>query len=1414
MATTINGGGGSGGAVGAGGAGGDPFFRQLDGASSIVRQYLQEDIAHPDLSEHLSATTPGHYRLVLNEINTPVERKRIITIPDAVIEASTSANSHAAQGLFPEIERAWISIDNNLFLWDYLDGGPDAIEYHRHSDYIIQAVGLVKARKDVLVDSIKHVLILSTTASVTLLGLGFETAKAASSAAASSSEASSSASAAPRKELKIYGLDMVVPTQGVTMVDFAGTDSGRLFCRGREDDCIYEISYQASESWFKQKCTLTNLTAPTYSNLVPSFLQSKTREHLTTITIDRERSVLYALYKKTDIEVWNIPADQTKPPHKIARASDICRQATNICPSTNMLPAFDFSIEWMGAIPPSESRTLHLVAVTSKGVRLYFSHSRSFYRTTSSNANYPPVDCLDLRAVRPPPQPNSVEDVEERNLHAQHFQPQQFGGQQPQQALTSDIPPQHPATGAVRTAYYSHGVFLAASTLSKDHDNGVDNILYVARSPARASRTGASSVVGGTSAVTGTGTAAGTGGVGSLPQNLGFASELAETATDLIHRATTTVISEAPQAVLPGVSTTDSNGIRLSTFGLQLMLGPRQFLVFGNSGLVILSERRPIDVLRGMLESNQAFEQTIVPFFNRYGYPQCCAMLLAIAARNRQVSQASSSELAAGVSSSFISDDAVSSAWRLFFEFGGAPSYLAGLRTSQALSESNVRLSNRFEGLALYVARLLRPFWASPVTKKAPVAGGDPNRQDVAVNASVLVHAQSDLASLQQFLTANSQFFVLSTSHHQQTTGGGGGAVVSAMSQESEAYAWKVEHDRVESIRALISRTLEALSFVLLLIDYQFPTVVALLKPPVQTQLSQITFADLITSVGGRDLARALVEAVIDRQISSQVSIDSIADVLQQRCGSFCSAADVQLYKALELVRGAKEGAGGEGEKEELLKDGMKLLVRAAPHLPFEKLEAICADFRKLKYAKGAIELPLTCAAAWDPSDLANSIPPNASGAFLQNHPALPILEKRNACYSLVLEMLQDVDEALNQAEQLPESNTNRINELRKADELHRQAYDLALAQNDQLFHWRLYDWLLERGMTEQLLEVHSAYIEKYLNQEPSTVQKLHLLWQLYRRDGAYISAAHVLCALARLTDTEEINLAQRIEFYSIALALARSVREPQAAFTDAIESELDVARVQLEVLQNLQQRNAEEELLRDLDENLFNLTELYVNFANAFDLHEVKIMIFHVSGHRDAALVRATWQQIVNTAHDDPNFKDPQRFQSVSIKVSDIGKRFMPSEAACPISVLLEILETYAYEERDRQDIPVGWAPTTLHLAGANPVDIFDNLDALLSSRTEPWDTKQARVFLLSEVSTYLNFWLQDTLTNTRSGTGIAFDFPANRIDDAISAYLTATSALSSAVAKGEVDLSIERSLGTISTALKEVQDEIRLKF
>jgi len=80
-----------------------------------------------------------------------------------------------------------------------------------------------------------------------------------------------------------------------------------------------------------------------------------------------------------------------------------------------------------------------------------------------------------------------------------------------------------------------------------------------------------------------------------------------------------------------------------------------------------------------------------------------------------------------------------------------------------------------------------------------------------------------------------------------------------------------------------------------------------------------MTVEELITGQNGVATSRALVNVIIDQQIGQQIAVsnkapldlsnpaslihqvDTISDILQTRCGSFCSTDDVMLYKVRML---------------------------------------------------------------------------------------------------------------------------------------------------------------------------------------------------------------------------------------------------------------------------------------------------------------------------------------------------------------------------------------------------------------------------------------------------------------------------------------------------------------------------------
>jgi hypothetical protein len=127
----------------------------------------------------------------------------------------------------------------------------------------------------------------------------------------------------------------------------------------------------------------------------------------------------------------------------------------------------------------------------------------------------------------------------------------------------------------------------------------------------------------------------------------------------------------------------------------------------------------------------------------------------------------------------------------------------------------------------------------------------------------VYITAQKNLFALKELLDTNPQLF-------HSTPGDQAGARGATTSEQE---AWKAEQSSVSQMLSLLTRTIEAISFALLLIDHRWGELIAQCDPSVQKSLSEMSFEDLVTSQNGVTVSRALVNVVIDQQIGQQISV-------------------------------------------------------------------------------------------------------------------------------------------------------------------------------------------------------------------------------------------------------------------------------------------------------------------------------------------------------------------------------------------------------------------------------------------------------------------------------------------------------------------------------------------------------------
>lgn len=85
------------------------------------------------------------------------------------------------------------------------------------------------------------------------------------------------------------------------------------------------------------------------------------------------------------------------------------------------------------------------------------------------------------------------------------------------------------------------------------------------------------------------------------------------------------------------------------------------------------------------------------------------------------------------------------------------------------------------------------------------------------------------------------------------------------------------------------------------------------------------------------------------------------------------------------------------------------------------------------------------------------------------NDPRSEFFQRRLSCYDLVLDSLTVFEEKSTQTKQSAITGVAAIDD---PETVRSHAYELAFASEDQMFHSNMYDWLIDRGLADELLEV------------------------------------------------------------------------------------------------------------------------------------------------------------------------------------------------------------------------------------------------------------------------------------------------------------------------------------------------------
>ncbi|KAJ1951443.1 hypothetical protein FBU59_000157 [Linderina macrospora] len=1264
-------------------------------AAERVTERINVDSNFPTITDLLQTTSSGEYSMPIPPEWQVVTKQRSITLPDALFEQYDLLQCRCFMGIFPEIQRAWVTVDHRLFLWNYENEDDDFYSFE-DQEQIIVSVALVKPRPGVFIESIKYVLAVATPLEVFLLGVGHKADDVTQRGGS----------------VNLYATQISVPADGVAMTSIVGTENGRIFMSGN-DGALYEFRYQAEDSWLTRRSKKVNLTATPTSYFWPSFLHSEREKPALNLAIDNQRKVLYALMHDSSIKVFWLGTDGSEfvmaHHHKTIGSA-----AALVCPQFNEggVGKAELQIVSIHVIPPSESRTHHLVAVTSGGSRLYFStipRQRWYAEISSMRPIVAQPQAFDLVHVRLVPDSRP--------------------------AVTAQLPHLRAPALNVHCALYSSGTLLMANSWSEDHDSII----------------------------------------GAAPDCALISKRRATQPRQVMVEYSSAVRIEGRTWAMAELDGSSDNAGGINDLSTVSGIPTRTFGVLTNTGISIMEKQRPVDMFRQLLSQPAVQEAQLKAFIDAFGLADVCAMCYTILCTDN-FSQAG------------LSAHGVNAARRMLFEFGGIPHFteikllFASSDTPSAPTMSSdssrrkIALSGRHDGLVVYLARVLQPVWNDLATVLRSDNSSTAMRLNVGIATAKLMSVQARLLRLQHFIGSNQRFVPdkinqMAEILQPEPTAAKGTATQEAAAAADASACWQAESQSLGALYDLMVHSIEAISLLCLVADFDLPQISEAMDAHKRQLLDRLTFQDLVCTPAGHEACRDLIVALINSQIKHNASISSISDVLRTRCSRIFSDQDVALYKAMELLNLAKE-ASEPAEARQLGSHALSLLASIDGGLPLPHLKHVFDQFVALAQPASAVDLALASAAQSDPTDSAM--------AFWRAHapaddPREAVYVYRMECYKLVLANFESRPQEPLQS-LLPTTTTD-----------------------DTLFYFSLFDWLLEHGQTTQLYEIGGPLVEEYLAAGSSTAEKSDMLWHLYVHEGKFAAAAAVQRSLACI-DIPDLTLSRRIEYLSLAISnikIAIDARRTQPGTTvvdsqDAItngnlpptesdqlatmlretEDMLEVAQVQFEIQRQLQSTNQAPTAVSHLDSQLFNVSELYADFADPLNLLEAKLLIFKTSNHDDPEQVTVIWRALLRASLDDPLRTG---LMAIAAKIAALQPQLYPSACAFPVPLLVQLLAELAQERP--AEYSTGYIADSLCLAGVPHATVFDAIQVAYRKLAIGKQQIGTCEMLVREVIYLVSAWISasgdreaDSVgERTRGRDGIPF----MAVDEAISQFI-----------------------------------------
>merc|ERR1719348_1312084 len=644
---------------------------------------------------------------------------------------------------------------------------------------------------------------------------------------------------------------------------------------------------------------------------------------------------------------------------------------------------------------------------------------------------------------------------------------------------------------------------------------------------------------------------------------------------------------------------------------------------------------------------------------------------------------------------------------------------------SHAAPLPEIQFSPRHNGLYLYLSRLLRPIW------NFPLLATNTSEVKSLLKLPQLSAVMAQLHDLRVWMEMNS-----SLCSGQDSRAGDNGALFR-------------EKQSLMMLRQLVVDCLQMLGLWSVIVEHTVELVLTRLTPETVLSLRQGQLRDLVVSPSGREVAVKLVQTLVETYLNDSANTDAISNRLRQLCPSLYRQEDALSSKAHELLlAAAKLGQGS--EKDKTIGEAVGIAVQIAAHL---HLEVMVSHLSACQAYTRVVEVCLAAAAKRDPTQLA--VHYYNSGENSEDTAGVSAYLARAEAYKHCTTLLQSLLNAgtapvasprVPATPGPPPPPSPIALQPDQATVWAEQVFQMMLSSSDQLLHVALYQWLIEKKYIDRLLNIKSQFIEDFLKrgtvQHPETLAMFDLLWKYYEKNSEYVPAAKILSKLADRHSTE-LSLSGRVQYLSRAIMCVKSsdggsANRAAGELLHHLEEKMEVARVQLQVLEAVNGKPEAEGQVGRLNSDLMDITTLYQDWAEPYQLWECKLAILQCAGPPDHPLVNTIWTNIIEQLE---NSTSHNKVLALSNKMETLGKQYANSSKYFPLELIVRQLEVVSCRERAE----AGWVCAALQAAGVPLPRLLDVYNRLYTNKDSIWLTLGDSLHILKVLCSLLQLFAND---------------------------------------------------------------------